>query len=114
MAGEIEIKVGEGKWITFNITQASVAVNVSAASFVFAIKNDPDDADYLLAKSGESDFDKSQGTAGIVRVNITATESTALGVGTFVSELQTIFTADEDEDKSDVIPFIVKESVIHT
>lgn len=114
MAGEIEIKVGEGKWITFNITRSNVAVDVSSASFVFAIKSDVDDVSYLLAKSGESDFDKSQGASGVVRVNVTATETTALGVGTFVSELQTIFTVDEDEDKSDIIPFIVKESVIHT
>ena len=113
MAGEIEVKVGEGKWISFTVTRGSVAVPLTDASFLFAIKADEDDTSYLLAKSGES-FDKSQAASGIVRVNVSATETTALGVGSFLSELKIILTADQDVDKSDIIPFEVRPSVIHT
>jgi len=117
MAGEIEIKKGEGKWISFSITRNSVAVDVSSASgendLLFGIKADAADVAYLLAKSGES-FDKDRASSGELRVNVTAIETTALGIGSFESELKIVLTPDEDVDKSAKIPFIVKESVLHT
>ena len=112
MAGEIEIKEGEGKWITFNVTRSNVAVDLSTASdFLFAIKETEDSTTYLFAKSGES-FDKAQASSGIVRVNVSATESLAMGVGTFVSELKIVLTAHQDVDKSQKIPFIITKSII--
>ena len=117
MAGEIEIKKGEGKWISFSITRNSVAVDVSSASgesdLLFGIKADVADATYLIAKSGES-FDKAGAITGELRVNVSATESATLGVGSFESELKIVLTPDEDVDKSAKIPFIVKESILHT
>lgn len=117
MAGEIEIKVGEGKWISFSITRNRIAVDVSTASgendLLFGIKADAEDVAYLLAKSGES-FDKTGAASGELRVNVTATETTALGIGSFVSELKIVLINDQDVDKSPVIPFIVRESVLHS
>ena len=117
MAGEIEIREGEGKWISFTITRGGTRINCSSASgendLLFAIKNDEDDTSYLLAKSGES-FDKTGAASGELRVNVTATESLALGNGNYVSELKIVLTPEQDVDKSTLIPFIVSKSVIHS
>jgi len=114
MAGEIEIRKGEGKWIQFTVTRGGSALNlVSAQDYLFAIKADEDSDDYLFAKSGES-FDTTQAALGLVRVNVSPSESNALGQGSFVSELRIVLISGEDEDKSTIIPFEVRPSIIHT
>ena len=117
MAGEIEIKEGEGKWISFTVTRGGSVVDCSPASgendLLFAIKASEDDASYLLAKSGES-FDKSNAMSGELRVNLTATETANLGDGNYISELKIVLTPEQDVDKSMKIPFIVSKSLIHT
>jgi hypothetical protein len=115
MAGEIIIKEGEGKWINFTITRGSTPVDCSPASgendLLFAIKESEDDATYLWAKSGES-FDKTGSVTGELRVNITASESTTLGSGSYKGELKIVLTPDQDVDKSVIIPFEINKSVI--
>lgn len=114
MAGEIEIRKGEGKWIQFTVTRGSTALPLGAAEdFLFVVKKEEDSSDYLLAKSGES-FDTTQAALGLVRVNIKPSESNALGQGSFVSELRIVLISGEDEDKSTIIPFEVRPSIIHT
>ena len=115
MAGEIELKVGEARWISFTLTRGGsnlLAATISGASFQFGVKNDPADLDFLLFKdSGE--FDKLYSGESKVRVNVSSADTLALGVGTYVAELQSTLISGEDVDLSDTIPFILRESVIN-
>lgn len=108
----IDIKTGEGKWVRFTITQDGAIVNCSAATFTFGLKKQWNDTEYIIEKT-DTDFDKSEAANGIVSINITATESSSLDLGTHVGELKIIFTADEDVDKSEIFNVNVKRSVIH-
>ena len=111
MANEIVMQVGEGKQIKFTLTCTDDTFDFHSGEYLFGVKDDIDDANYLLVKSGES-FDKTDATAsGEISVNITSSETTAIGAGTYVCELKSIFTANTDVDKSDPIPFILKKAV---
>jgi hypothetical protein len=115
MAGEIELKVGEGRWISFTLTRGGIALTaatIAAADFRFGIKQDEADTTFLLFKdSGE--FNKLYSGEGKVRVNVSAAETLTLGTGTYVAELESILISGEDVDLSPTIPFIVRESVIN-
>jgi hypothetical protein len=114
MAGEIILKVGEGRWVSFTLTRGGVnlsAATIAAADFRFGVKQEEDDTTFLLFKdSGE--FNKLYSGESKVRVNISAAETLNLGVGTYVAELESILISGEDVDLSPTIPFILKESVI--
>jgi hypothetical protein len=113
MADSIEMKLGEGKWISFTITRSGVPVPLDGAeAFLFVIKQSKTDTSYALRKD-TVDFDLSRAAEGIVRVNVSATDSFALGAGSFFSELGIVFIEDEDVDKSPMIPFVIKQSIIH-
>jgi len=115
MAGEIELKVGEGRWVSFTLTRGGVnlsAPTIAAADFRFGVKNDENDTTFLLFKdSGE--FNKLYSGESKVRVNISRVETLNLGPGTYVAELESILISGEDVDLSDTIPFILRESVIN-
>lgn len=115
MAGEIKIKEGEGKWLSFTVTRGTTRVNCQSASgendLLFAIKGEIDDTSYLWAKSGES-FDKTGAITGELRVNISANESAAIGAGSYFSELRVVLVPDQDVDKSVIIPFEINKSII--
>lgn len=114
MAGEIELKVGEGRWISFTLTRGGLnlsAATIADADFRFGIKVDEGDATFLLFKdSGE--FNKLYSGESKVRVNVSAAETLGLGAGTYVAELESILISGEDVDLSPTIPFILRESVI--
>ena len=110
----ITIKNGEGKWLQFTITKNKEVMDLSEASFKFAVKKDIKDTAYKIEKI-DSDFDKSEAAAGKIKVNIKADETTEalLPPGDYKSELKIIITDNQDVDKSFDIPFAVKKAVIH-
>ena len=115
MAGEIELKVGEGRWVSFTLTRGGVnlsAATIAVADFKLGVKQNEDDEAFLLLKdSGE--FDKLYSGESKVRVNISSADTLGLGAGTYVAELESILISGEDVDLSDTIPFILRESVIN-
>jgi hypothetical protein len=114
MAGEIELKVGEGRWISFTLTRGGAnlsAATIAAADFRFGVKQDEDDTTFLLLKdSGE--FDKTYSGESKIRVNVSSADTLTVDVGTYVAELESILISGEDVDLSPTIPFILRESVI--
>jgi hypothetical protein len=113
MADSIEMKIGEGKWISFTVTRSGVPVPLNSISdLLFVVKRAKKDTEYALKKE-EDDFDLSRAADGIVRVNVSAKDSFGLGAGSFFSELGIVFVEDQDVDKSPMIPFVIKQSIIH-
>jgi hypothetical protein len=115
MASEITIKKGESKTYSFLIKRNGVAYNMSsldpAPTFKWAVKVEREDSSYILEKL-DAAFDKADLSTGYVHLTITASDTAALEPGSYVSELKSTFTTD-DIDKSTVIDFILKKSVIH-
>lgn len=115
MAGEIELKVGEGRWISFTLTRGGTnleAAVIAAADFRLGVKQESDDTSFLLFKdSGE--FDKTYSGESKVRVNVSSADTLTLGTGTYIAELESILISGEDVDLSPDIAFIVRESVIN-
>jgi hypothetical protein len=110
---DITIKKGEGKWLQFTITRDNDVIDLSAATFKLGIKADIDDVAYLIEKT-TVDFDTSQAAVGIVRVNLSATDTDGLtGDTTYKMELKIIITADVDVDKSVTYDLRIEKSVIH-
>lgn len=111
-AADITIKEGEGKTLTFTITRADAILDVSSSTARFVIKDEFADEAYLLDKT-DSDFDKSEGNLGILKVNLTATNTIAVGDGTYKAELRVIITADTDVDKSEDWKLKIEKSLYH-
>lgn len=110
---DITIKKGEGKWLQFTITRNDLVIDLSAATFKLGIKADIDDTTYLIEKP-DGDFDKSQASTGIVRINLSATNTDSLtGDKNYLMELRIIITADIDVDKSVTYTLRIEKAVIH-
>lgn len=112
MATTIKMKSGEGKWIHMTITRNQEVIDVSTATFRFVVKAKLADTDYVLEKV-DDDFDKSDGSNGIVSFNISATESAAISPDSYFAELQIIFTDDTDIEKSNTYTFVIERAVSH-
>jgi len=114
MAGEIILKVGEGRWVEFTLTRGGTALlpaTIAAADFQFGVKNDEDDTTFLLFKdSGE--FDKTYSGEGKIQVNVSSADTLTIGTGTYVAELGSTLISGEDVDYSPTIPFILQKGVI--
>jgi hypothetical protein len=108
----IEMKVGEGKWIKFTVTRSGTILDLSGKSLLFGVKENQDDEDYLLAISGEPKINMASANSGEVYVNVTSSETTTIGTGNFVSALKIVISGEQDVDISDNIPFILTTSVI--
>lgn len=115
MAGEIELKVGEGRWITFTLTRGGVnlpSATIAAGEYQFGVKQNADDTTFLLFKdSGE--FDKTYSGESKVRVNVSSADTLTMGAGTYVAELESTLISGEDVDLSDTLTFVLRESVIN-
>ena len=113
MAGEIDLKMGEGRWVEFTLTRAGVVLSpatVAVADFQLGVKADPSDTAFVLFKdSGE--FNKTYSGESKVRVNVSVADTLSMGVGTYVAELRSILISGEDEDLSPTYIFVVRESV---
>jgi hypothetical protein len=112
MAG-ISIKNGEGKWLKFTITNSDVIVDVSTYTFRLGVKKNINDTTYKISKV-TTDFNFTQATLGIVKVNITSAETTAALIppGSYVGELEMTATALTDVSKSVTFDFIVEKAVL--
>ena len=110
----ISIKNGEGKWFTFNVTRGGTAINLATSTLKFAVKQNIEDTTYKIEKL-DATFDKTQAAAGIVRVNLSATDTAAatLPSGIYYAELEIIITAGTDVDKSLIFPLTVEQAVTH-
>lgn len=115
MANEIEIKKGESKTYSFLIKRNGAAYDMSqldpAPTFKWAVKREREDSSYIIEKLDVA-FNKEDLSTGYVHLTITATDTASIEPGAYVSELKSSFTTD-DIDKSTVIDFILKKSVIH-
>lgn len=114
MAGEIILKIGEGRWVGFTLSRGGSALSaatIAAADFQFGVKNDEDDTTFLLFKdSGE--FDKTYSGESKVHVNVSSADTLTIGVGTYVAELGSTLISGEDVDYSPTMPFIIQKGVI--
>jgi hypothetical protein len=108
----IALKRGEGKWVTFNVTSGGVALDLSTATLRFCVKSSTDDTSYLITKQS-LDFDRTHDETGVVRVNLSATDTANLGTGSFVGELVMVLAADTDVDKSATVKIDILPSVAH-
>jgi hypothetical protein len=89
--GKIVIKQGEAKTITFTVKDAlGVAVDLSAATLLFGVKNDKAAAAYTFSKL-DAAFNKAQAALGIVSVDLSATD-TNQPEGTYTGELKCSWT----------------------
>ena len=110
---KVTLKKGEGRWVTFTVERpAGTPLDVSSATLKLAVKEKITDTAYLV-EIEDAAMNKDDAAQGIVLVNITATHTNALGVGSYVMELRTILIADEDVDKSDVMYLVVEKSVFN-
>ena len=105
-----QIYQGEGKWFKFTFTQDDVAVDLTDAEFAFSIKKSLADAAYEHEATYPGDFDENLKSTGIVRVNLPASVSSAMAVGSYYGELLTTLVEDTDVDKK-LIKFKVKQAV---
>ncbi|MGW8177636.1 MAG: hypothetical protein ACWGQW_02405 [bacterium] len=108
----IEMAQGEGKWVRFTITRNGATVDVTSKDCSFVSAVNYDDTEYLLEKT-DSDFDKTQGASGIVRMNITSGESMAIDVGTYKAEFRVVLSgeAGEEVDIQRTIDLVIRESL---
>ena len=110
----ISIKNGEGKWFTFNVTRGGAAINLATAILKFAVKQNIEDTTYKIEKLNAT-FDKTQASVGIVKVNLSATDTAvaSLPSGLYYAELEIVITAGTDVDKSLIFPLTVEQAVTH-
>lgn len=109
MASKITVKQKEAKKIKFTITRAGLELDVADAVLTFGVKETKDDEAYLIEKN-DSDFDKSDAAGGIVRIQLSATDTNQTPAE-HVGELKIVIDAD-DIDKSVDIVFVVEQAVI--
>jgi hypothetical protein len=110
---QVSIKNGEGKWLKFTVTNGGVVVDVSTYTFRLGIKKNINDTTYKISKA-TTDFNFTQATLGIVKVNIATTETTVALIppGDYVGELEMTATALTDVSKSVTFDFIVEKAVL--
>jgi hypothetical protein len=106
---EITIKQGEAKTLTFTVKEKGEVIDLSSATDLKFYVANRDRTGYIIQKN-VGDFDRSQDAAGILRVDISDTESDQTPM-TYKSELMITFSA-SDIDKSADIDFTVEEAVI--
>lgn len=107
---DITIKQREGKWLQFTFTRNNAVIDLSSATFTLVVKESYDDTTYLIEKV-DGDFDKSQASVGIVRVNLDV-DDTDLDSGNYFLEIRTVITADTDVDKSVTYTLQIERSII--
>lgn len=109
MSDKITIKKGEAKTLQFTLTRGGVAIDLSAATFEFGVKDNVEETSFLIQKLDAS-FDKTNAVNGIVTVILTVTD-TNIDVGNYIAELKTILIAGDDVDKSQTLDFEVEPAI---
>jgi len=108
---EIEMAQGEGKWVRFTVTRNGSAVDLTDKDCTLRFASNYGESSYTLEKV-DADFDKTEGATGIVRVNITSGETTALDPDTYQGNLRIIVSgeAGEDVDVNRAIELKIRDS----
>jgi hypothetical protein len=106
---DIELKRKEAKTLTFTIKDSNgVVIDVSNPTTVeFAVKDSLDAGTTIILKVN-ADFDKTLASSGIVKVNLSTTNTD--NVGNFIGELKITFSG-TNIDKSDYITIRIREAV---
>jgi hypothetical protein len=109
MSSKITVKQGEAKTIAFAVKDTDTnPIDLSTASVRFYVK-DKRAGTYIFQKE-DGDFDKTQASSGIVKVDVSAVD-TNQAPKKYRGELMITFTA-TDIDKSQDIEFGIDEAVI--
>lgn len=99
--GVITLKQRVAKRIKFTVTDSDdEPVPLATATCNFVLKKTKDDAAYLL-EIVDGSMDKTEATDGVVYVPLTATD-TDQNPGSYVGELELIFSAADKDYSSDV------------
>lgn len=101
------LKSGEARTITFTVTDAGVAVDLTTATLSFVVKADRDDNVAVISKV-HADFDRNDVATGIVKATVTAADTAALEEGTYLGELKMAFNATNVKRSADVLLIITK------
>lgn len=113
---DITIRQGEAKKVTFLIKRRGVALDLTtfnpAPTFRFAIKSLVGDEAYLIEKE-DADFEKDEASSGYVSIILTPLETEPLLPGSYLCELESVFVADEDVDRSRTFTLAVERSIFH-
>ena len=103
---DLDLKRGEAKTITLTVTDPDnddAPIDVSAATLTFNLRPHIGSSISCFQKDNAA-FDKSQGTLGIVRFDVSSTDTNR--VGTFYGELKIQFsTSNIDKSKTFEIKF---------
>ena len=108
MTYDIPFKRGEGRTVTFTITENSTALDVSAATISFYVKAKKSDTTILITKS-DSDFDKTDAGSGIIYCDFSSTD-TDITPKSYIGELQLLWT-ENSKYKSKDFEVYIKEAV---
>jgi hypothetical protein len=107
------IKQGEGKWFKFTYTADGAVMDLSKATFFFAIKKTIDDEEYVhTVEDDDEGMDKDNAATGIVRVNIPASVTADMDPGDYLAEIQCVLNADTDVDNSQQVKFKIEKPII--
>lgn len=109
-----DIYQGEGKWVKFTYTNGTTGLVIplpdTEASYRYHVKEDAADAEPLF--EGEN-WDLTQATNGIVRVNMPASFTKELTAGnSYLGQLEVEFTEDTDVDKTQFVKFKILDAVV--
>jgi hypothetical protein len=104
---------GEGKWFKFTLTRDDVVIDLDAlsATFDFYVKSLLTDTVYVYEAPSEA-FDLSNTATGIVRVNIPASVTEIMAVGTYYGQLVSVLVTDTDVDLSQLVKFRIKQGIL--
>jgi hypothetical protein len=110
----LEMQQGEGRWIRFTVTSDGVAVDLSTAERTFGVKRNQTDDEYVykVEHAQASKWDVTDAATGIVRVNVPASQSSAMEIASYDAALRLVLTADTDVDISPKFTLKIIPSVI--
>lgn len=106
MGSSINVKRGEGRTVTFTITQGGVALDVSASTITFTVKTVDKEGTAKISKS-DTDFDKTDASSGIITLVLNTTD-TDITPKSYTGELKFVWTANSTYKSVDVPLYIEK------
>lgn len=109
--GVVRMKQGEGKWLRFNVTFKKNPVDLTGTVLRFGLKEKFSGPTCVIVRL-DGEFDKSQESLGIVRVNLDAHETAALEPRVYQGELEITFASGVIVGKSLMFNLKVLPSVL--
>lgn len=109
--GVVRMKQGEGKWLRFNVTFKKNPVDLTGTVLRFGLKEKSSGPTCVIVRL-DGEFDKSQESLGIVRVNLDAHETAALEPRVYQGELEITFASGVIVGKSLMFNLKVLPSVL--